>query len=137
LASAGCARSASEQAGHVHDGDACHEAADGVARGETAWRSAGDEASDLNDDFECRSGGSAEEDDCEQVVRGVAAEPCAEDGCQSTEGSKTTDHPGPDDLRRPVNHMLKHGWKLLHVGQQTLEVHETVAVLGEPARSTE
>lgn len=52
-------------------------------------------------------------------------------------GKKTTDHPRPDDLRRPVNHMLKHGWKLLHVGQQTLEVHETVAVLGEPARSTE
>jgi hypothetical protein len=41
------------------------------------------------------------------------------------------------DLRRPVNHMLKHGWKLLHVGQQTLEVHETVAVLGEPAASRE
>jgi hypothetical protein len=54
----------------------------------------------------------------------------------------------PKDPRRPitqgpticagrVNHMLKHGRKLLHVGQQTLEVHETVAVLGEPARSTE
>ncbi len=43
-----------------------------------------------------------------------------------------------DGFTKAVNHCLSHGWKLLHVGQQTQgslgqSYESTVAVLGQPA----
>lgn len=58
--------------------------------------------------------------------------------CRECGGPLPTRHMNDSDLEDHVNHYLAHGWRLLHVGQETRSVagtveHATVAVLGRPS----
>ena len=68
-----------EQSCHVHDRDPGEEAADRVAGAEPGRVAARDVTGDLGDDLEGGAGSRAEEERSEDVVRGEAAEPRAED----------------------------------------------------------